>query len=47
MPVLVGGEVGGFDAQEVFDGAGDVVAFPDLGRAGDGALERLLRGFRV
>lgn len=44
MPVLVGGEVGAFDAEEIFHRAGDVVAFGDLRRAGDGAFEGLLAG---
>jgi hypothetical protein len=47
MPVLVGGQIGTFDAQQVFDGAGDVVAFGDLRGAGDGAFEGLLRGLGV
>ncbi len=47
MPVLVMGQIGGFDPQQVFDGAGDVVTLPHFARAGNGAFKRLLRGFGV
>ena len=42
VPVFVSGQIQGFDPQQVFHGAGDVVTFPHLGRAGHRALERLL-----
>lgn len=41
---LVGGDVGTFHAQQVFDGSGDVVTFAHLGCVGHCALERLLAG---
>ena len=47
MEHLVGSEVRRFDAQQIFHGAGDVVTFHDLGRAGDPTLERLLTGLGV
>ena len=47
MEALVIGQVGGFDAQQVFDRAGHVVALGHFGRIGHLCLERLLRGLGV
>ena len=47
MPVLVGRQIGRLDPQQIFHGAGDVVALAHLAGAGDGAFEGLLRRLGV
>ena len=41
---LVTGNIRAFDAQQVFNGAGDVVTLLHFGGAGNGTFNRLLRG---
>ena len=47
VKLFVAGQVSAFDAQQIFNGAGDIVAFHHFGRRRHGALERLLRFFAV
>jgi len=47
VEMFVGGQIGGLDAQQVFDLAGDVVAFAHLGAAGNGFFKAFLRRLAV
>ena len=47
MKPFVAGQIRAFDPQQIFDGAGDIVAFHHFGRSLHGALKRLLRLLRV
>jgi len=47
VEMFIGGQIGGLDAQQVFDLTGDIVAFAHLGAAGNGFFETFLRRLAV